>query len=205
MTIEAPCSDCGRTLRVDDQFAGKAARCPICGAVTQMPLEGESEPTIWRLRTPEGQIYGPVGKSELDEWAAGGRIDADCELSDDDKMWRAATDIFPSLAPIVNQAPATPAPATVVPASSAVGYLQPHRGGLIVTLGVLAWVTCPVFSVFAWVLGANDVREIRSGHMDPGGLPQTQTGMVLGMVNVILWMIAGLISVFVVLFVVAAR
>lgn len=205
MTIEAPCSQCGRTLRVDDQFAGQAARCPVCDGVTTMPTAGDSLPPSWRLKTPEGQIYGPVAKSEMDQWVTSGRVDADCELSEDGATWQTAATFYPALAPVVAEyEPATPAPVQVVAADS-IGYLQPHRGGLIVTLGVLSWVTCPIFSVFAWVLGVGDLRLMREGRMDPNGLPQTQAGMVLGMINVILWMVAGLISLFVVLFVAAAR
>ncbi len=206
MTIEAKCSGCGRTLRVEDKDAGKKAACPVCGASNEMPSLPESEPQVWRMRTPEGQVYGPIGRSQLDDWVAAGRVDVGCHLSDDNKIWRLAVETFPVLAPVAPTVDPQPvaAPVQVVP-PNAIGFLAPHRGSLIVTMGVLAWVTCPVFSVFAWVMGASDVRDMRHGTMDSGGLQQTQAGMVLGMVNVILWMVAGVISVFVVLFVIASK
>jgi len=207
MTIEAKCSGCGRTLRVEDKDAGKKVGCPVCGASTEMPSLTDAEPQIWRMQTPEGQVYGPIGRSELDSWVDSGRVDVECQLSDDNKIWRSAAEIYPALAPVPSPTVAdvvAAAPVQVVP-PSLIGYLQPHRGSLIVTMGVLAWVTCPIFSVFAWVMGASDIQDMKHGRMDPGGLQQTQAGMVLGMVNVILWMVAGVISVFVVVFVVAAR
>ncbi len=206
MAIEANCSGCDRTLRVSDEFAGEVASCPVCGATTVMPSAEELEPAIWRLRTPEGQVYGPVRRPEFDSWVQDGRIDLECEVSDDGKVWRRASELFPELAPATQVSETAPAAAPVQVVSSIdIGYLQPHRSSLVMTMGVLAWVTCPLFSVFAWVLGAADVRDMRNGAMDPGGLAQTQAGMVLGMVNVIMWMLAGVISVLVVLFVVAAR
>jgi hypothetical protein len=37
MSIEFPCSQCGKLLRVGDDAAGKQARCPSCGAVQEIP------------------------------------------------------------------------------------------------------------------------------------------------------------------------
>jgi hypothetical protein len=37
MSIEFPCSQCGKLLRVGDDAAGKQARCPSCGAVQGIP------------------------------------------------------------------------------------------------------------------------------------------------------------------------
>lgn len=38
MPIDSVCGGCGKTLRVDDQFAGKKARCPQCGSIYDVPL-----------------------------------------------------------------------------------------------------------------------------------------------------------------------
>lgn len=38
MPIETLCSGCGQTLAVDDQHAGKKARCPACGQIYTVPL-----------------------------------------------------------------------------------------------------------------------------------------------------------------------
>jgi dienelactone hydrolase len=37
MAISLACPQCGRTLRVDEKFAGKTGRCPQCGATTRIP------------------------------------------------------------------------------------------------------------------------------------------------------------------------
>ena len=38
MSIEFPCSQCGKLLRVGDDAAGKQARCPSCSAVQSIPV-----------------------------------------------------------------------------------------------------------------------------------------------------------------------
>jgi uncharacterized RDD family membrane protein YckC len=44
MSIELSCTQCGRALRVADDAAGKRARCPACGAVTQIPVAVGARP-----------------------------------------------------------------------------------------------------------------------------------------------------------------
>lgn len=84
-------------------------------------------------------------------------------------------------------------------AASLARYTTPHRGGLILVLGVLGWiVSCPVFGVAAWMMGASDLREMRCGRMDPAGEGITQAGYVLGMINSLLW-IVGVVIIMVVL------
>lgn len=85
---------------------------------------------------------------------------------------------------------------TVVPewAASPTRNAIPHRGGLILVLGVLAWIIgCPIFGVVAWIMGSSDIREMRCGRMDPAGLGITQAGYVLGMINSILWIIGAVL------------
>lgn len=94
-------------------------------------------------------------------------------------------------------------------AASAAGedgrYLVPHRGGLILTLGILSWVSCLVFGIMAWVMGTSDLREIRAGRMNPGGAGLTQAGRVLGMISTLLWLAWLVIGFFVMILMTALR
>src|SRR5262245_53495155 len=177
MSLEVRCAGCGKMLRVADEHAGKALRCPVCNHISTAPsasatVAAAPAPT-WHMRTPEGQTYGPVTRDELDRWVGQGRISADCELGQTATgPWESATSLFPT---IVRPAPrpAAPAPAfqppspfSVSPYSSAAGatsqYVQPHRGGLILVLGLVGIVMgCPIFSLMAWVMGSGDLREMR--------------------------------------------
>jgi len=66
---------------------------------------------------------------------------------------------------------------------------QPHRGGLILAFGILAWMTCFLFGVAAWAMGVEDLRAMRAGEMDPSGEGLTRAGMILGAISVVLTLV----------------
>ena len=63
-------------------------------------------------------------------------------------------------------------------------FSRPHRGGTILTFGIIGVLCCMPFGIAAWVMGASDLKEIRAGRMDPSGENITQAGMIIGMVSV---------------------
>jgi hypothetical protein len=72
----------------------------------------------------------------------------------------------------------------------------PHRGGLLVAMGLIAvagmFLVLPaVFGPIAWLLAMYDLREIHAGRMDPAGERATRAGLILGMIA------TGLVAVFV--------
>ena len=198
MAIEVECGGCGKRLEVDPQYAGQTATCPLCRTEFQIPDavadEESAEPATWSMKTPEGRSYGPVARSELDRWVSEGRVSHDCELREEGGGWTPADRTYPVLsstvaAPRAHGNPFAPAPfyarAAPAPGGGANGrpvFQRPHRGGLILALGILAFiVACPVLSFLAWTMGTADLREMREGRMDPSGMGKTQAGMVLGM------------------------
>jgi hypothetical protein len=70
------------------------------------------------------------------------------------------------------------------PAVSPGGYQRAHRGGMILTFGIIGVLCCMPLGIAAWVMGASDLAEIRAGRMDPAGMDTTRVGMILGMVSV---------------------
>ena len=65
-------------------------------------------------------------------------------------------------------------------------YGRPHRGAAILTLGILSLVVllpCAPLGIFAWVMGSNDLSEMRRGQMDRSGEGLTQAGRILGIVS----------------------
>ena len=64
--------------------------------------------------------------------------------------------------------------------------LKPHRGTLILVLGILGLVCCGVCGIIAWVMGNGDLKKIDAGEMDPEGRGLTQAGKICGIVSVIL-------------------
>lgn len=66
--------------------------------------------------------------------------------------------------------------------------MQPHRGTLVLVLGILALVACgPICGPLAWIFGNKDLKEMRAGRMDPSGEQMTNIGKILGMVGTILF------------------
>ena len=231
MDIETQCTGCEKRLTVPAEFAGRSARCPVCNTIYVVPQTSVLETTTahapemasptpssadvppapetgWCLKTPEGPIYGPVPRAELDRWVREGRVTHDCHLRPEGASdWQPADVEFPALRP-----PARPSLSEAAAFPSTTGadfrnsFLLPHRGPLILTFGIMGLVIwCPILSVMAWVMGTNDLREIRTGRRDPAGQSLTQAGQMLGLVLSMLWIAAAVITVGIIVFVATIR
>ena len=83
--------------------------------------------------------------------------------------------------------------------------MKPHRGAVILAFGILGLVVCQLFGVAAWVMGDNDLKEMRRGYMDPSGRDLTQTGRILGMVATALMAIPVVFGILILIFSIFAR
>jgi hypothetical protein len=84
--------------------------------------------------------------------------------------------------------------------------LTPHRGALILVLGILGLVICQPVGIAAWVMGKNDLAEMDAGRMDPDGRGLTQAGKICGIVSVCLLALTVLmIMVFMIFSILASR
>jgi hypothetical protein len=70
---------------------------------------------------------------------------------------------------------------------------EPHRGVLILVLGILSIVLVGIcaplglpFGIAAWILGQGDLRKIRANLMDREGEGLTQAGRICGIIGTIL-------------------
>ena len=204
MAIESICKGCAQKLRVGDEYAGRKARCPHCKTVYTVPgvASGERTPSTsdgWLLKTKDGTVYGPVPKSDLDGWFHEGRLDSTSQVrKEGETSWRQASELYPSILlsnssgdspfsrnPISNLPETNPdaSPSTSGPATR---QFRPHRGGMILTLALLGFVCCQIFSIAAWVMGHADMKEINAGRIDPQGRGLTQAGMIIGIIGTVL-------------------
>ena len=71
--------------------------------------------------------------------------------------------------------------------------MKPHRGTLILILGILGIIMCQPLGIVAWIMGNKDLKEIAAGTMDPEVKSLTQWGKILGIVAVVLLIIGILI------------
>ncbi len=76
-------------------------------------------------------------------------------------------------------------PTEPTPVSYASG-MRPHRATIVLVLGILGLVICPILGIIAWVMGNGDLRAMQAGQMDPSGLGMTKAGKICGMISVIL-------------------
>lgn len=167
MTIEFHCPYCQKLLRTGDDKAGVQANCPDCGERVTVPA---TRSDVWLADSP-------------------GRENSSASTGD-------------SPPPKMTRCPMC---GEEIPASEKrCGYcgeeldqafatarrVAPHRGGLILALGILGWVVCFPFGIAAWVMGHNDLREMAAGRMDPQGEGLTRAGKIVGAIQCCLILVA---------------
>lgn len=175
MAIDITCNGCQQMLRVADEHAGKKARCPKCGTINSVPGPGDAslgaaplggEFGGWNSQPSQPSDFGQAAYSPPPQMPAKpSPFDAQNPFSD-----AAAPNPNPYASP---QAP------NVFPGTR---YAQPHRGGTILTLGILGILCCGFLGIAAWAMGATDLAAIKAGRMDPSGHSMTMVGMILGIV-----------------------
>ncbi|MHC4160338.1 MAG: DUF4190 domain-containing protein [Planctomycetota bacterium] len=72
--------------------------------------------------------------------------------------------------------------------------LAPHRGVLILILGILGIVCCFICGIVAWVMGNGDLKEMAAGRMDPAGEGMTKAGKICGIVGIALQLVGIIIQ-----------
>jgi hypothetical protein len=82
--------------------------------------------------------------------------------------------------------------------------MKPHRGTLILILGILSLVVCGFVGPVAWIMGNNDLKEIDAGVMDPAGRGNVNAGRICGLIATVLMAIGLVVSVVVLIFFLAA-
>lgn len=195
----ARCPQCQTTYTVP-------AAAAATGMPSQPLVNMSATVDRWQLRTSDGLTYGPIAKAELDRWLAEGRVTPQSQiLQEGAGQWRGAAEIYPQLAaasatpdksnPFADQ-PATqnpyagPSLAAAYPATAyapsyssydpATGsYLAPHRGVMVLILGILGLTFCGLLGIPALAMGLHDLREIGAHRMDPSGRGLTLAGTIL--------------------------
>lgn len=181
-----------------------------------------SEAVRWICRGVDQAIYGPVSKTELDGWVSEGRLNSDTVIAPEGTTdWRSAAELYPQLkSPFATPGrdptpartspanPFAPAPANPFAASAnpyatpraqlGTSLVSPHRGPLLLTLGVLSIVCCSCLGPIAWIMAAKDLREMQQGTKDPTGRGLTQAGLILGIIGSVIVLLTGLVNALVV-------
>ena len=166
------CPECGRTLQVPETFFGQKVQCPECAH------QFVADPYAQNVQStpPSTAPAAPPAETDADDRPRSRRREYDSSYDDDFD-----DDI-----------------ATRRPSRRHSGY--PHRGGLILTLGLIALIGgmsiyLPfVIGPIAWLMGNSDLAEIHAGRMDPSGEGLVQAGRILGIISTV-FLILGVVIV----------
>jgi hypothetical protein len=62
---------------------------------------------------------------------------------------------------------------------------KPHRGVMILVLGILGFFCCFILGIVAFFMGQSDIKEMDAGRMDPSGRGLTKAGMIIGLISIV--------------------
>jgi hypothetical protein len=211
MPLTIQCPSCKRRLNVPDKFLGKRVKCPGCGEALEAAEAGETEVQPEKPKKtvpPPRESVAPAPKrparrsdppddeaepeylDEPEEKPRRRRPRRDEEDEDEDeraprRRRRRGDDDEDDEYPTVRRR-----------------RRAPHRGGLVLTLGIITLVAwcCPLAGFIVGGIAMNmakkDLEEMSAGRMDESGRTLTMTGNVCAIIGVVLSMlnfIAGII------------
>jgi hypothetical protein len=161
------CPSCQRKLQVPESLFGQDVQCPTCGATFTAradsgPAPAPPPPPADPARDkPTYDLEGPP--QERREPGRPSRDDYDDYDDRDDYRDRRR----PRRRDLI-----------------------PHRGSTILTLGILSLIICgPILGPIAWIMGNQDMADIKAGRMDPEGEGSTNAGRICGIIGTILGII----------------
>jgi predicted Zn finger-like uncharacterized protein len=187
------CPDCQRKLRVPNDLIGRTVKCPTCGhTFTADPVSQAPPPPPVEEKKPTRT--SKVSRDERDEdedddersRRRRSRREDDDEDDDDRPRRRSRVSRDDDEDDDDDDRPRR--------SRRRRDYL-PHRGGAVVTMGILGLVltvfpvvplTGLILGIIAWVMGSSDLAEMRAGRMDPEGQSPTSAGRVCGIIAVVL-------------------
>ncbi len=143
-----------------------------------------------------GQRFGPVSEDVLRDWLGSGRVGPDDNIwTEGMAQWARPGDV-PEIAGAMPgpgasaAAPAPGAPAGPAVAAPPVRQVAPHRGGVILALGIISIVMGCVIDIvcgfIALSMAKRDLPLMTAGHMDPTGKGMTDAGRICAIVGIVM-------------------
>jgi hypothetical protein len=176
MPVLVACPSCGIALNVPENMIGLQVRCASCSTA----FTANQPPPDLAPSRPLGDDRYREGQSTADpperDWQADDRRDDDQPPHDYD-------DDYDTSRRYIRR------------------DLLPHRGSMITTLGIISIVAGTVgaavcgmvggflaigLGITAVLMGRSDLRQIDAGSMDADGRGQTKSGIICGIVGIVL-------------------
>ena len=199
---QARCPVCGQIYTVPfpaTEVTGGASPPPNTRAVDRPPEtvasglgggpasnpQASSDPSQFWMEATDGNVYGPVDRPGLDRWFREGRVGPGYRIRQGEYgNWANAEEFRPREQSSVN--PYAPTQATPMAGTGLFNYPKADNGVLVLAMGILGFIVCPIFSIVAWIMGAGALRDIADGQMDPKNKGLVQAGYYLGIINCVL-------------------
>lgn len=178
------CPECRQQVQVPENLRGQPARCPHCGAAFTTPIalphEGVDAPAAPSVAGSQETCpgCGRPVRPEEEQCPHCGE-----SLFEEDRPWDEP---------------------------GGIGRLdsEPHRGRMILTLGVVSLVLCGLscccfpgglagvgLGVTTWKMGNRDLAKMQANQMDRRGRSATQTGRTCGLVAIWVGLLWFLVSI----------
>jgi predicted Zn finger-like uncharacterized protein len=171
------CSECQRKLKVPDSLLGKRVKCPTCG--TTFTAGGDAPPAPAPAPTPARR---PREEEEYEEKPARPRRGRDEDEEDEDEYEER--------------------PRRRRRRRRRFGGGQSHRGGTVLTLGILSialGLCCPLLGIGlgigAMSMANADLPKMDGGEMDPSGMGSTRAGQICGIIGLVLSILNAILGV----------
>jgi predicted Zn finger-like uncharacterized protein len=178
--MNVACPACGLQLDIPEDYLGKKVRCAACSTVFEARSDGGPPPDSAPPPSVGITEQPPPPREEMFPERAGGDIDRQREYDDLDRQreaderGRIRRDVLP------------------------------HRGGLILGLGIGSIVTsslgvccCALLALIgiplgatSWIMGMGDLAKMKAGTMDSDGRGNTQAGYICGIIGCIIGVVA---------------
>jgi hypothetical protein len=219
MPVVVNCTKCQKKLKIPDELLGKKVKCPTCSAVfTAEASEGVAEdkpaPKPAAKKPPvedkDDDVPAPKAKRKpVDE------DDEDEGVSSKPSKRKAAADEDDEDEPpkksskrkVDDDDDDDDAPKKKSkrrgdddddddddrPSRRGRGNMAPHRGVMILILGLCGILPCCIGLIcgpVAFFLGSADIKKMDEGSMDPTGRTLTQVGRFVGLAFGILWVLS---------------
>jgi hypothetical protein len=178
----------------NDLFPGEMVNAPAPPPPPNVPpnvppteAQPQAGPQYWMLTTDQTQ-YGPVDRETLTRWYNEGRIAPEYKIREGEYGAWQPSEVF---RPTVNPYAALPIESQQASFGPRIqNYPKADQSGIVLAMGILSWLLCPIFGVVAWVMGSNGLRDIAAGLTDPANKGLMQVGYYLGMVHVLLLLLS---------------
>jgi hypothetical protein len=133
------------------------------------PFMNENEP-VFRVQGPDQKVYGPATASQIREWIAQGRINAQTlAQSGEGSSWKPLGEM-PEFSSALK--PDLPPGASATTSQPAAPVAAPPTSGLAITslvLGILGLFTCGITALFGLICGIVAMNKISKSNGQMGG------------------------------------